>query len=245
MQHVDIVEAYTLKADGTRKPVHPDAIRKQLAPGVPNVAMFADMQQKVVVFPDLAVGDTEVLTIRTEIDHPLFPGHFTWADEFERSTAWQDVAITVTAPRTFPLYTETFELASERSEQEHDVRYVWHYTSAGATPGEQAVVSGWDHQPRLFVSSFPDYEAFAAAYDALAAPKSEVTPDIQATADAVTAGDQRIDGRRRERSTNGSAHISAMWRSISAGARSSRTPRTRCSPTATATARTMSRCSRR
>jgi transglutaminase-like putative cysteine protease len=197
LQHVDIVEAYTLKADGTRKPVHPDAIRKQLAPGVPNVAMFADIQQKVVVFPDLAVGDTEVVTIRTEIDHPLFPGHFTWADEFERSTAWQDVAITVTAPRTFPLYTETFELGFERTEHEHDIRYVWHYTSAGATPGEQAVISGWDHQPRLFVSSFPDYEAFAAAYDALAAAKSEVTPEIQATADAVTAGitDRRAQAR--------------------------------------------------
>jgi hypothetical protein len=56
--HLDIIEAYTLKADGTRKDVQVGAIRDQLAHGVPNVPMFTDVQQKVVVFPDVAVGDT-------------------------------------------------------------------------------------------------------------------------------------------------------------------------------------------
>ena len=57
---LDIIEAYTLKADGTRKNVDVSAIRDQLAPGVPNLPMFFDVQQKIVVFPDVAVGDTEV-----------------------------------------------------------------------------------------------------------------------------------------------------------------------------------------
>ena len=116
---------------------------------------------------------------------------------FERFTGWQNVAITVTAPRDFPLYTETFELAFERTELDRDVRYAWHYIAIGSGTEEQAAVSGWDYRPRFFVSSFPDYEAFAAAYDALAAPKSVVTPAIQAKADEITAGltDRREQAR--------------------------------------------------
>jgi hypothetical protein len=194
---LDIIEAYTLKADGTHKNVDAGAIRDQLAPGVPNLPMFFDVQQKVAVFPDVAVGDTEVLTARAEIDRPLLPGQFTWEVEFERFTGWQNVAITITAPHEFPLYTETFELAFERTELDRDVHYAWHYISVGSGTEEQAAVSGWDNRPRFFVSSFPDYQAFAAAYDALAAPKSVVTPDIQAKADAITAGltDRREQAR--------------------------------------------------
>ncbi len=194
---LDIIEAYTLKADGTRKNVDVSAIRDQLAPGVPNLPMFFDVQQKIVVFPDVAVGDTEVLTAQAEIDRPLLPGQFTWEVAFERFTGWQNVAITVTAPRDFPLYTETFELAFERTELDRDVRYAWHYIAIGSGTEEQAAVSGWDYRPRFFVSSFPDYEAFAAAYDALAAPKSVVTPAIQAKADEITAGltDRREQAR--------------------------------------------------
>ena len=188
LQRLDIIEAYTRKADGTERKVDPTAIRAQLAPGVTNVPMFADVQQKVVVFPDFAVGDTEVLTVRTETDHPLFPGQFIWADAFARNVAWQDVELSITAPRDLPLRTETFELASERNEHDQSVRYAWHYSSPGTAPDEQSAVSGWDRQPRVFVSSFPDYTAFAAAYDALAAPKTAVTPSIQAKADAITEG---------------------------------------------------------
>jgi transglutaminase-like putative cysteine protease len=194
---LDIIEAYTLKADGTRKNVDVSAIRDQLAPGVPNLPMFFDVQQRVVVFPDVAVGDNEVLTARAEVDRPLLTGQFTWEVEFERFTGWQNVAITITAPRDFPLSAETFELAYERTELDRDVRHAWHYISIGSGTEEQTAVSGWDYRPRFFVSSFPDYAAFAAAYDALAAPKSVVTPDIQAKADEVTTGltDRREQAR--------------------------------------------------
>ena len=119
---LDIIEAYTLKAEATRKDVQSSAIREQLAPGVPNVPMFADVQQKVVVFPDVAVGDTEVLATRAEVVRPLLPGQFIWEAEFERFIGWQDVAVTITAPREFPLYTETFGPTFERSELDNVVR---------------------------------------------------------------------------------------------------------------------------
>src|SRR5271165_6537305 len=98
LQRLDIPEAYTLKADDTRKLVQAGAIRAQLAPGVPNVPMFADVQQKVVVFPDVAVGDTDVMTTLSEADHPLFPGHITGMDALARLNPLADRAVRTIAP---------------------------------------------------------------------------------------------------------------------------------------------------
>jgi transglutaminase-like putative cysteine protease len=194
LERLDIPEAYTLKGDGTRKPVDAGAIRAQLAPGVPNVPKFADVQEKVVVFPDMAVGDTEVITTRTEIDHPLFPGQFFWAETFDRFNRWDDAIVTITAPRAYPLQTESFGVSFERIEQDDAVRYTWRYSTPGSGSDDKAI-SGWDYRPRLFASSFADYAAFAAGYEALAAPKGIVTPDIQAKADTITIG---LDDRREQ-----------------------------------------------
>src|SRR5271165_5760004 len=93
LERLDIVEAYTRKTDGTRKDVDTGGIRAQLAPGVPNVPIFQDVQEKVVVFPDLSAGDTEVIDYRQETERPLFAGQFEWAYEFSRTIAWHDVDI--------------------------------------------------------------------------------------------------------------------------------------------------------
>src|SRR6516162_11366522 len=82
LERVEILHAYTQKRDGTRKEADASAIRAQLAPGVPNVPIFQDVQQKVVVFPDLQAGDTQVIDYRRETKQPLFPGQFFLAREY-------------------------------------------------------------------------------------------------------------------------------------------------------------------
>src|SRR5580658_1221916 len=93
LERLDVLEAYTRKTDGSRRDVDTGGIRAQLAPGVPNVPIFQDVQEKVVVFPDLSAGDTEVIDYRQETERPLFEGQFMWAIEFSRTIAWMDVAI--------------------------------------------------------------------------------------------------------------------------------------------------------
>jgi transglutaminase-like putative cysteine protease len=195
LERLDILEAYTRKIDGSRKEVDTAGIRAQLAPGVPNVPIFQDVQEKVVVFPDLGAGDTEVINYRQETERPLFEGQFLWAYEFPRTIAWLDVAITVTAPADYKLNTESFGVDFTRTEQDGSVRYAWHYRAPEVIAEDLGVIASWDRLPRLFVSSFPDYAAMGAAYAKLAEPKAAVTPRIQRRADAITAG---ITDRREQ-----------------------------------------------
>jgi uncharacterized protein DUF3857 len=61
MQTVDILEAYTEKADGRRVAVEPDRIMtRDAASG--SLFHLRDQKVRTVIFPDVAVGDTIVLT---------------------------------------------------------------------------------------------------------------------------------------------------------------------------------------
>ena len=195
LERLDILQAYTEKRDGRRKQVETAGIRAQLAPGVPNVPIFQDVQQKVVVFPDLNAGDSEFISYRKQTEKQLFPGQFVWAFEFDRTIAWDDVTITITAPASLPLHTQSFNVPLEQTEQDGAVRYVWHYHNPEVISEDLGVVSPWDRLPRVYVSSFPDYAAFGAAYASLAEPKAAVTPGIQREADEITAG---ITDRREQ-----------------------------------------------
>ncbi len=197
LEQLEITEAYTRKPDGARIAIDVAAVRTQLAPGVPNVPIFQDVQQKIVVFPALEPDDTAVITYVTRIRHPLFAGAFMWQTEFSRGVAWDDVDIAVTAPETLPLQTESFGLAEQRDAPDGQIRHRWHYHAMDVPAEDLAAISSWDRLPRLFVSSFPDYAALATAYARLAAPKAVVTPAIQARADAITQGvtDRREQAR--------------------------------------------------
>lgn len=197
LERLDVLHAYTQKSDGTRKEVDAGGIRAQLAPGMPNVPIFQDVQQKVVVFPDLQAGDAEVIEYRRETKRQLFPGEFLWARDFARTIAWPDVTITITAPTSYPLHTESIGIAFERNEQDGKVRYVWRYRAPDIIAEDVAAVSNWDRLPRLFVSSFPDYAALGRAYAKLAEPKAAATPRLRHEAEIITAGiaDRREQAR--------------------------------------------------
>ena len=195
LQKLDILEAFTLKRDGTRVDVDLSQVRVQLAPGVPNVPVFHDIQQKVVIFPDLEERDVEVLTYREEQTTPLFPGHFTWVVNFPRTVSYEDVEIRVTAPSDYKLNTEAHGLKGVVTEEGGRTQYVWRYQAAEVVAEDLAAVSSWDRLPRLFISSFADHAALAAAYAARADKAAAVTPKVQAKADEITAG---IEDRRAQ-----------------------------------------------
>jgi hypothetical protein len=73
MQTVDILEAFTEKADGTRIAVEAaNIVTRDGASGL--AATYArDLKQRTIIFPDAGVGDTLVTTYKWEIGHGPFP----------------------------------------------------------------------------------------------------------------------------------------------------------------------------
>ncbi len=187
LERVELVEGYTLKADGRRVPVAEGAVRTQLAPGSPNSPQYSDLKRVVAVFPDVQAGDAVALTWRKTIDEPIFPGHVSQTSFFSRTLPWQDVRIRITAPLDQPLQTESFGPVMDVVEAEGQRTYTWRY-SAPAVIEDRAALSPLDRAPRLFASTFANWNEFGQAWAALIEPKLAPTPRIQALADEVTRG---------------------------------------------------------
>jgi transglutaminase-like putative cysteine protease len=187
LEEFSIVEAHTRKADGRVIPVAAAAIHDQLPYGARDLNSFGDRRQKVIVFPDAAGGDALGYTWRRVVRHPVFPGQFMASAYMSETAPWRSLTITVRAPHAMALQTEAHGFTEERG-RDGDTDVVRFHGSLAEANTRPAALGSYDRLPRVFVSSFPSYEAFAAAYAGLLAPKAVVTPDIQALADRLTAG---------------------------------------------------------
>ncbi|MGH6888751.1 MAG: TonB family protein [Rhizomicrobium sp.] len=196
-QTLDIVEAYTRKADGRKIPVDVGAIYDQLPSSAPGIPMITDMHMKTIVFPQFTVGDTAVYTARVTTMHPVFPGQFEGAGLFPKQAAFDDVEETLTAPASLALYVENHDVQFEKSHNGGRAIYRWHYSAPASATAELPSISPFAHLPHFFVSTFPDYAALGRAYATAAAPASAVTPTIKALADSIAkdARDQRAIAR--------------------------------------------------
>lgn len=188
MEVLEIVDAHTLKADGTELAVAESAIFEQVPQGSANLTAFDDQRQKVIVFPNVAAGDTVVYTTREHVIHPMFPGAFYAGDIYPTTVSIAETRTTITAPKSMPLSTEAHGFTIETEDRGDDVVYRWSYSAMDAVAQDVSVISPFDRAPRYFVSSFADYDQFGQTYAALVAPLIAITPAIQAKADAVTAG---------------------------------------------------------
>jgi transglutaminase-like putative cysteine protease len=198
MEDLEIVEAYTLKPGDRRLPVNTKAIFSQAPSGVTQFPMFTDMRRKVVVFPQVAVNDSVVWQTRTRLKQPRLPGHFTTQEVFSRTVAFEKVEVVIRAPRSLPLTVETHGMTFRQETHGDTILYRWTYSAPKAVGEEEAVLSPYDREPRLFASSFKSYEDFSRAYGAMIRDKVVVTPAVQALADEITANitDRREQARR-------------------------------------------------
>jgi TPR repeat protein/transglutaminase-like putative cysteine protease len=187
LQKVDVLDAYTLKRDGRKLPVDASAIHTQLRPGAPTEPMFDDQRQKVVIFPDLEIGDTTVVTVRFA-SKPLIPGLFSMTYPLNRTLLQDDTRVTVRAPKSLPLVTETHDVKFEQHTEGDRTIYEWRFANANPIPENLTALDPRDRWPRLLASSFRSYDQLGSAYLALAQPKIAVTPAVQKMADEITAG---------------------------------------------------------
>jgi len=182
------VDAYTRKADGRRVPVAPEQIRDQQEAASADAPLFQDTRLRVVVFPDVDVGDQVVVRYVLHRHTALFPGHF---EDLSASQAYANPAfhLIYDMPAAMPLYADAlgFEQVAAPSPPGRR-RYHWHYRDGPRARPEADSVSYLDYGKRLAVSTFASYQQFAAAYAARAADKALPDAAIAALAARITRG---------------------------------------------------------
>ena len=76
METLDTVEAFTEKANGRRVSVDSSNIlTRDAASGAP-ATYIRDLKFRTIIFPNVEVGDTLVMTHKRKITQALFPGQF-------------------------------------------------------------------------------------------------------------------------------------------------------------------------
>ena len=185
LETLDIVEAYTLKADGRKAQVNADQIKEQQEQASAEAPMFQDSRVKVVIFPEVAVGDRLVLRYQRHRTTALFPGQFEdlYAPDYYQQ---KQVMLTYDLPADMPLHADFrgFKASNPASDKGRKT-YRWELLPAEKTRPENGSVAYTDYGQFLAVSTFTDYTQFAKAYAARA--QVEVTPAITQLAKELTA----------------------------------------------------------
>jgi transglutaminase-like putative cysteine protease len=188
LDEVTAVEAYTQKPGGRRVPVLPAQIRDQQEAASSDAPLFQDTRVKVIVFPEVAVGDELVVHYVIHRHTPLFPGQF---EDLSSSQFYvnRNFLLIYDMPESMPLYADAVGFVPVPGDNPPGRRrYQWRYVSGENERIEADSVSYLDYGKRLAVSTFDDYRAFARAYEDGAASAVRPTPAITALARKLSAG---------------------------------------------------------
>lgn len=191
VQKGQMLEAYTLKADGRRI---------EVPPGDYQTHVQSDQTRISVVFPDLAVGDFAGVSYRIDDKEAMFPGQFSVVQEFSPDTVHEDSQITLRVAKGLKLRFEAHGLQEQPEATEGDTTVrQWRYRNPQPHPSEEGDAGIWrlDEMPVLLVSSFADYAAIARAYGERALPKAEPTARIRELARSIVGA--QTDPRERAR----------------------------------------------
>ncbi|MFK0090692.1 DUF3857 domain-containing transglutaminase family protein [Pseudomonas sp. NPDC090755] len=185
LESLDVIQAYTQKPDGRKVVVSPEQIKEQQEQQSAKAPMFFDSLVKVVIFPDVAVGDRLVLSVKKRRNTALFPGQFEdlAMPQFHPT---RQFTLIYDLPDSLKLHADAkgFEASTPKTAAGRTV-YRWDYVQGDNARTELGSVAYSDYGKYLAVSTFNDYSAFAKAYAARA--KSEVTPAIRELAESLTA----------------------------------------------------------
>ncbi|WP_324779002.1 DUF3857 domain-containing transglutaminase family protein [Thiobacillus sedimenti] len=191
IQKVEILHAYTLKANGRRIEVPKTNYQLEANSGRDKDApVFSDIATLTVVFPEVGVGDSVALAYRLTQLQPMFPGQFSVMNAFPRQLAYDDVQVTIDAPVSLWAQYEARQMAEHRSEKDGRLRLQWSYSNKHAARSTRQDWSVYDveQEPGFAYSTFRSYAEIAAAYGTRARPKAVVSDRVQKLADEIARG---------------------------------------------------------
>ena len=189
VQKADVLEAYTMKADGRRLDVPKSNYQLEVnSGGEQGAPVFSDYTTLTLIFPDVAINDTTVLRYKIVTREPIFPKHFSVVESFPLTTAFDDVKIHIDAPVALWTSHEARKLI-ETVNTVRDGRRIVEWTFSNAKPIKSKrrnySVYALDQEAGFSFSTFRSYAEIAAAYGERAAPKAVVSERIRKLADEI------------------------------------------------------------
>jgi transglutaminase-like putative cysteine protease len=189
IQKAEVLEAYTLKADGRRLEAPKSNYQVTTSGGKDAAApVFSDQTTLTVVFPDVAVGDSMGISYRVEAIEPMFPNHFSVWEVFQKAQPVDRARVRFDYPESLAIKFDVRQMAQTQSSEQAGRRVVeWSLENPKPAKSKRANYSAFDPEadPGISASTFKSYGEISAAYGARARPKAAVTERIQKLADEI------------------------------------------------------------
>ncbi|KQV59628.1 MULTISPECIES: DUF3857 and transglutaminase domain-containing protein [unclassified Duganella] len=184
-EDIEIVSAETVKANGKRLKVEAAAIREQQAPASANAPEYLDLQNKVILFPNVGVGDRVAYRVRIKRRTPVFAGQFNDYNAPEQERIGHASYI-YRVPQGMALHSDArgFKALPVRKEDGYQV-YQWDFEGVPAAPHESGAVARVDTEARMMVTTFSSHAELARAFGALLEPAAQPTPEVDAKAGEI------------------------------------------------------------
>ena len=186
-QTLEIVEAYTRKADGHQVAADPRDFVTQ-AGSVGAAMSYVDLKVQQIPYRDLSVGDTAVLTLRiTEKEHYI-PNHYSRAVVLAPGPVRKSLDVTLHTPASLAIHHDEQQLAYDEQRQGDEIVRHWSGATEPVEIDEKNIADLAFSVPAVRISTFSSFEEIATAFYARAREKAAVTPEVQKIADEVTEG---------------------------------------------------------
>jgi transglutaminase-like putative cysteine protease len=188
LQDIEITDAYTQKADGRKLSVDPANILNQHPQSANLVPIFSDLEQKVIIFPNVEAGDTLVYTEKLRDKKTYLPGQYTYTIVPNPVFEVDDARYSISVPKTLVLHADSKDMNQTVTTEGTETVYRWSYTNSAPQARPATLVQRPEAQTHFSVSTLANYDDFAHAYAAAVKDKIAVTPAIQNEADLLTIG---------------------------------------------------------
>ncbi len=183
------VEGWTVTPDGTRIPVLPAAIRDRDEDNSGGAADFSDTRVRVIIFPRVSVGSVVTYKATSRVHTVPYTGEFTRSFVFSPSMPYEDWELRIVMPASRPLFVEQRGIEGGLEKTVDGLsHYSFRYRRDRAEPVKRGSAGSLHHADYLMLSTMPDMRALGRIARGFFEPNVEVTDEIRALAQELTAG---------------------------------------------------------
>jgi len=178
MEYLEILDAYTIRPDGSKIKVKKESIREKEDSLSDGADSFSDIKHKLIIYPDVTVGSKIYAKTRTKTYKTKFKNHFFFYSvgiPYHKQN--REINLIVNKPLKLNINSFGFDggLIKETTDKRY---YKYTYIQDTAIASEESQVHLFDFAPYLVVSSFNSYEELGDAYQKLNHPKAKVSDFI-------------------------------------------------------------------
>ena len=192
IQKAEVLDAYTLKADGRKVVVPPGNFQVVSSSGQNGDSpVYSDETTLTVVFPELAIGDTTFFSYRLTALKPMFAGQFSVIDSFSPATYYGDVHVSIDAPETMVAQHQSWqfkETVRPAAKGRKVIEWTWSNRKPVDRESMRDTVFNIERYPGYAYSTFSSYAQIAQAYGAEASAKAVPTARVRKLAEEISAG---------------------------------------------------------